>query len=229
MLMQFVVVVLVLSSFVSCSGPRVPDVPSPRLGGAPATEPEPVQRNTVRAGAELTLNDVEVLRVAIDGFLRSPYGVPYNMAHGGVRMVLPDRTIPVCALPKDSPFSYECISRSDQEAVDRILADQFGSAGPETFRDRNLESSPIRRPIDPQFLLTPATQLLDMLERPWHKEFLRQFPGRQGIVMVSAPTYLDAGHAVVYVLDVVRAAGCVRLAHKDNRWVVSDVRGLWIS
>lgn len=45
---------------------------------------------------ELQDDDIAVTRAAILGFLASDSGVPYNMTHEGVRMVVPDRTIRVC-------------------------------------------------------------------------------------------------------------------------------------
>jgi hypothetical protein len=174
--------------------------------------------------------DLEVSQVAIRGFLSSPYGDPYNVTHGGVRMVMPDRTIRVCVAPRGEPYSYDCIRSSDQQAIGKLLIDQFGRNGPGLFRERNQESSLIRRPLDPQFVLSPSVSLLEMLKRPWSQECARRFPGRQGIVMISAPLYSSTRQAaVLYVLHVVGAAAYVRLVRSDAGWSVREVHGLWIS
>ena len=75
----------------------------------------PMRRSAAPSPNEVVLDDGDlgVFQVAIRGFLSSPYGVPYNATHGGVRLVMPDRTIRVCAAPRAEPFSYECIAPAD--------------------------------------------------------------------------------------------------------------------
>ena len=179
--------------------------------------------------ADVNAEDLIVLRTAINGFLASSYGVPYNVAHGGVNMVVPDRTIRACTPPAYIPYSYECIPPEDQQALDRLLASDHGPYAARVFRDRNARSSVIRGQIDPLFRLVPAAELLELLEAPWSEPFARRYAGMQGTVIVSAPVYPAARRAAVYVLHVTHSAGYMDLFRHDGAWKVRAVHGLWIS
>src|SRR4029453_11058892 len=98
-------------------------------------------------------------------------------------------TIRVCDLPDYRPFGYVCITPSEQQTLDRLLAANHGPGGVRLFHDRNARSSGLRRQADPQVLLVPSAGLLEMLQKPWERPFAERFPDRHGIVMVSAPIY----------------------------------------
>lgn len=180
--------------------------------------------------ADLHEDDIAVARAAIRAFLPSDYGVPDNLARGRVPMVMPDRTMRACPVSKRRPDDYACIPSLDEEAVAGLLAADYGPGAVRLFRTRNAQSRPIRQSVNAQFQLVPSADLLDMLQgSSWSRTFAQRFPGRQGIVMVSAPIYPADDRAVVYVHYVVHSAAYVDLERQRDSWHARAVRGLWVS
>ena len=179
------------------------------------------------AGTQLNDDDLKVLSVALDAALTAEYRRMDTA--GAARLVTPDRTILACDPPQRQPLTYDCMEFDDLKAVSGYVGELFGENGVRMFRERNRVASSIRDHVE-GLQVVPADALLNLLQQPrWESELHSLFPGKQGVVVFSSPTYPLQGQAIVYVLHAVSAATLVHLGQDAAGWKMKAVRVLWVS